>query len=34
MDQSRSNKPDERTGFVIYKTAEAAGVAVEVPSYN
>lgn len=30
MDASRSNRPDERCGFVIYKTVEAARTAVEV----
>eukprot|EP00439_Symbiodinium_sp_Y106_P055765 s532_g7.t1 len=30
MDQSRSNRPDERCGFVIYKTADAAQTAIQV----
>lgn len=30
LDSSRSNRPDERCGFVIYKTPEAARIAVQV----
>ncbi|CAE7895164.1 sol [Symbiodinium necroappetens] len=30
MDQNRSNRPDERCGFVIYKSADAAQTAIQV----